>query len=353
MPAVSVIVPTYNRCKLLHQAIQSVLDQTFADFELIVINDGSTDETESMVQSMPDKRIVYLYQDNRGRSMARNLGLRQAKGEYLCFLDDDDLYLPHKLEVQLGGLLKCTDVDLVASGARITDLQGNILKTARPWINRRDPVLFDCLAECRLLMCSVLCRRKAVLRMRQWFDPELSLAEDHDFWTRLAHSGSRMAWLPSVVCSYRLYQRGTPFLSVGYSIACIQVLDGFFKRQDIPRAIIDQKDIVYARRYLFAALRSYAGQLAAMGQRFLDAAARLDRALLVGRPPRLVQIIAEYACEELLEEREKFIDYIFSRMPASLSHLAVFQKTALEEVHLHKHLQQTQESDFSVQESEA
>jgi hypothetical protein len=193
-------------------------------------------------------------------------------------------------------------------------------------------------------MCGVLCRQDAVKRMHQWFDPELSLAEDHDFWIRLAHSGCRMAWLPSIVCAYRVYQRGTPFLSVGYSIACIQVLDDFFKRQDIPRAIIDQKDRIYARRYLFAALRSYAGQHTIMGQRFMDAAARLDTALLEGNLPGLVQIIAEFACGELLEKRDEFIDFIFTRMPASLSHLTRFHKVALEEIRLQKNILQVQES---------
>lgn len=110
MPAVSVIVPTYNRCKLLLRAIQSVLGQVFTDFELIVIDDGSSDETESLVRGITDKRIVYLRQAHGERSKARNLGLETAQGDYISFLDDDDEYLPHKLAVQIRFLSENTGI---------------------------------------------------------------------------------------------------------------------------------------------------------------------------------------------------------------------------------------------------
>jgi len=105
MPAVSVIIPTYNRSQLVKEACQSVLRQTFADFEVIVVDDGSTDGTSSVIRQIEDSRVKYLYKDNGGQSSARNLGLVSATGEYVAFLDSDDLWPPRylaTLAAQLG-----------------------------------------------------------------------------------------------------------------------------------------------------------------------------------------------------------------------------------------------------------
>lgn len=102
MPTVSVVIPTYNRAFVIGDAIRSVLEQTFQDFEIIVVDDGSTDNTAEVVKSFNDDRIRYIRLDkNRGAAAARNVGTRESKGEYIAFLDSDDLWLPTKLEKQL------------------------------------------------------------------------------------------------------------------------------------------------------------------------------------------------------------------------------------------------------------
>lgn len=98
-PIFSIILPTYNRAKLLTRSIDSVLRQTFTNWELIVIDDGSTDNTKSIVRKIYDKRIKYFYQENQERSVARNNGIAKAKGLYICFLDSDDFYLPNHLSL--------------------------------------------------------------------------------------------------------------------------------------------------------------------------------------------------------------------------------------------------------------
>jgi len=97
-PFFSIILPTYNRAHLLHTTIGSVLNQTFDDWELIVVDDGSKDNTKEVVEGIGDKRIRYIYQENAERCVARNNGIRNAKGEFVCFIDSDDQYLPHHLE---------------------------------------------------------------------------------------------------------------------------------------------------------------------------------------------------------------------------------------------------------------
>jgi len=97
-PLISVVIPTFNRSELLVKAIKSVLNQDYSNFELFVCDDGSTDGTEEMIKSIKDERLTYLKQENKGCAAARNLGIRNAKGELIAFLDDDDAWLPDHLK---------------------------------------------------------------------------------------------------------------------------------------------------------------------------------------------------------------------------------------------------------------
>ncbi len=95
-PLISVIIPTYNRANFLGEAIESVLSQTYKNLEVIIIDDGSTDDTRQLIEKYTDKRIIYLYQEHGGTSAARNKGIQEAKGEYIAFLDSDDIWLSPK-----------------------------------------------------------------------------------------------------------------------------------------------------------------------------------------------------------------------------------------------------------------
>ena len=102
MPKVSVIILTYNRATLLRRALQSVLNQSFGDFEIIVVDDASVDGTKDVMRDMSDNRIQYVqHKQNMGEGRSRNTGLAKAQGQYIAFLDDDDEWLPEKLELQV------------------------------------------------------------------------------------------------------------------------------------------------------------------------------------------------------------------------------------------------------------
>lgn len=121
MPKVSVIIPTYNRASLVGQAIDSVLSQTFRDFEVIVVDDGSADDTRDVLARYGEF-IRYIHQENAGESVARNRGLDEALGEYIGFLDDDDVYLDDALETAVGFLDANPDIDLLSAQAyRLTE----------------------------------------------------------------------------------------------------------------------------------------------------------------------------------------------------------------------------------------
>jgi glycosyltransferase involved in cell wall biosynthesis len=136
MPKVSVIIPTYNYGRFLGEAIQSVLDQTFADFDLIVVDDGSTDKTREVVAGFKDDRIRYIYQENRGVSAAQNVGILASKGEYVALLGADDVWLPEKLELQVNVLDSRPEVAAVCSDIYILDDQTGAI-TGRFWHNSR------------------------------------------------------------------------------------------------------------------------------------------------------------------------------------------------------------------------
>src|SRR3990172_11149387 len=116
MPKVSVIIPTFNCEEYIEETLSSVLFQTFTDFEVIVVDDGSTDNTIKVIKPYLDK-ISYIQKDNGGQGSARNLGISLAKGEYLAFLDSDDLWLPDKLSLQVGYMENNPNVSLTFTDA--------------------------------------------------------------------------------------------------------------------------------------------------------------------------------------------------------------------------------------------
>ena len=123
MPKVSVIIPTYQRAHLVSQAIESVLAQTYSDYEIIVVNNGSTDNTTEVLSQFGDKiRVIHLHA-NTGPSVARNLGMNASNGRYLAFLDDDDLWLPNKLEKQIPYLDSHSNIGLIYRSSLRISLQ--------------------------------------------------------------------------------------------------------------------------------------------------------------------------------------------------------------------------------------
>ena len=128
-PLVSVVIPSYNRSSLLMQTLASVRGQTFRDFEVLVVDDGSTDDTATRVRELgaEDGRIHYLYQANQGPAAARNAGASYARGAFIAFLDSDDLWLPDKLQEQLAFLAGRPDIDVVYADYAVIGDVGKVL----------------------------------------------------------------------------------------------------------------------------------------------------------------------------------------------------------------------------------
>lgn len=184
MPKVSVIIPTYNRANYICEAIDSVLNQTFQDFEIIVVDDGSTDNTREVLEQY-NKRIKYFYKTNGGEASARNLGVERSNGEYIAFLDSDDLWLPDKLKKQMTVFEKNSDIGLVYAQVYSIDKNGHLtgqIKPAKPARN-----LNDLLDGHRISMMTVVVKKTDLLKAGL-FDKEIKVAVDTDMWIRLARN---------------------------------------------------------------------------------------------------------------------------------------------------------------------
>jgi glycosyltransferase involved in cell wall biosynthesis len=184
MPPVSVIVPTYNTLAYLPVAIESILNQTFADFEIILVNDGSTDGTEEWVKTLTDPRIRYVYQDNQGLSAARNTGIQLASGQYIALLDADDAWEPTKLAQQVAYLNTNPEVGMVHTWVSFMDGEG--LSTGRIWkTSATGWALPQLLHRNDVAVLSVLVRRDCFEKIGD-FDTSLRSLEDWEMWLRLA-----------------------------------------------------------------------------------------------------------------------------------------------------------------------
>ena len=206
-PLISVIIPAYNVAPFIGETLRSVFVQTFTDFEVIVINDGSpdTEEFERVLDPFRE-RIRYLKQENRGASAARNAGLRAARGEFVAFLDADDLWLPSYVEDQLE-VIRVRNCDLVCADALVVGESPDagrtyfeaVMDTAPP----NEVTFLDLLSGERSLITSgVLVRRDLIMEVGL-FDETLRNAQDFDLWLRLARHGTRLAYQPRVLLKYR------------------------------------------------------------------------------------------------------------------------------------------------------
>lgn len=178
---ISVIIPTYNRREFLARAIDSVLDQSWQDFELIVVDDGSTDGTARSVAGY-GVQVRYLYQENRGPAAARNTGVRAAEGEFIAFLDSDDRFAPEKLAVQQAAMAARPEY-LISHTDEIWYRRGELLHQKKKHHRPHGFIFGECLKLCVVGMSTVMVRREFFARIG-YFDEELPCCEDYDLWLR-------------------------------------------------------------------------------------------------------------------------------------------------------------------------
>lgn len=231
-PRVSVIIPVYNGDRYIVQAVKSVLSQTYKNWEIIIVDDGSTDNTRQLLEPYLNT-IQYVYQENQGAAGARNRACQLAKGEFLAFLDSDDLFLPDKLAKQIAYFDANPALDMVQTGWFIMDETGENISEVKPWqqapkLDLTSFILYKCV------------RPSAMMLRREWweslggFDGQLPPTEDLDFALRLCLKGCQAVWLEEILTGYR--QHSSNLMSKGFIVMKNTeiLMEKFFTRQDLP-----------------------------------------------------------------------------------------------------------------------
>lgn len=231
-PTVAVIIPAYNCDRYIEQAIESVLAQEGCQYEVIVIDDGSTDSTEEILQPYGD-RIRYIQQKNQGVAAARNHGIAVAKANLIAFLDADDYFLPGKLAQQAEILIKRPDLGIVHSGWQRVDAQGNKLLDVSPWENIPELDLENWLRWKPVLPSAMMFRREW-LQYVGGFDPRFPPAEDTNLVLKLALKGCKTTWLRQITVCYRQHEDSAMHKGLPQARSLLAVTDDFFAQPDLP-----------------------------------------------------------------------------------------------------------------------
>jgi glycosyltransferase involved in cell wall biosynthesis len=195
IPLVSVVIPAYNKADFTTKAVESVLEQTYANIEIIAIDDNSTDDTyEKLTPYVKDNFILIRQSLNQGAAHSRNVGIKIAKGEYIAFLDCDDLYHPHKIEFCIANLEK-NNVDFIYTPAYFIDKNDNIIKKYNP-------------AKAPLLLRNYICNSTPVMKKEIFdeiglFDEDFFICADWDMWLRIREKYS-MYYFNNPLTYYRI-----------------------------------------------------------------------------------------------------------------------------------------------------
>jgi glycosyltransferase involved in cell wall biosynthesis len=257
-PRVTVIVPTFDRERYLAEAIQSVLGQAFTDFELLIVDDGSSDGTAALVRRFADARIHYIHQDHRGISAALNTGLRAARGELVARLDSDDRWAPDLLSTLVPLLDRHAELGAAFGKGQIMDERGRPLGETRGFAPRFPGDSLRSLLHDDFTCNIALLARRACLEQAGPYDEGLVANEDWDMWLRVARRHP-FAFVDRVLAWIRYHDHSMTALASPRFITVLETrtvpLDKLFRDDTLPATARAMRADAYANVYLFRGLR--------------------------------------------------------------------------------------------------
>lgn len=199
----SVVIPLYNKELSIANTIQSVLDQTYQDFEIVVVNDGSTDRSAEIVEQINDPRIRLVHQKNQGVSAARNTGIKEAKREWIAFLDGDDLWTENHLEEASKMIGKYPNQYLYATSYKYSTGRVIVNEEAPSYIYMVDNFFLDFINTKQIIWTGTIIAYREAFNRAGFFDPELALGEDLDMWVRIAKVKPTLIRSKKITAIYR------------------------------------------------------------------------------------------------------------------------------------------------------
>lgn len=210
-PSVSVIMSVFNGEQFIRDAVNSVLSQTFRDFEFIIIDDGSTDGTAAIIESFDDSRITVVHQRNFGLTKSLNIALSMAKGEFIARQDADDLSIPNRLETQLAFLRENPEISLVGSSVKVIDAEGSELAVFNPPCDA--PTIRQKLKSYNCLWHGSVLFRRSCLSVLGGYNEKFTTAQDYDLWLRFAEN-FELANLSTPLYAYRFNPEAVTFKKI-------------------------------------------------------------------------------------------------------------------------------------------
>lgn len=235
---ISVLMSVYNDEKYLKKSIESILQQSFIDFEFIIINDGSTDSTQEILKfySSIDKRIKIIEQPNSGMTKALNYGLSLAQGKYIARIDSDDISFPKRLEIQINFLELHPDIDLLGGGMQVIDDMDNVIGLRNIYIKNPNKAL----CHLNIYVHSDVMFRRSVLRKVIGYREKFQNAQDYDLWLRISEV-SKIAKLQDILGQWRLNINGYTVARTSEQITEAKIIK-MFHRQRIHRGYDDYNE---------------------------------------------------------------------------------------------------------------
>jgi hypothetical protein len=331
MPRVSVIIPTFNHARFVACAVESALAQAYVDREVVVVDDGSTDDTWAVLRPYATD-VTLIRQENAGVSAARNAGLQMARGEYLLFLDADDIMAPHQLARQVplldalpdAGLVYCSYQHVAADGRRVLHL-------VRPCAGA-DP-LADLLCRRLAFPPGAALLRRTCLEAVGPFDVALSGAADTDLWARLALAGYRFVHVDEPLFQYRVVPGSMSNQIDRQERDEFARLRAFFAAPDLPGQVAAlEPQARAALHYEFAAKWYTIGALAQAQDHLRRAIAACPD--LAADAEWLLEWLAGYALTTEAADPQGFIDGVFDHLPAEASALRPLRHRAHGRYHI-------------------
>ncbi len=255
MPLISVIIPVYNGEKTIRETIESVLNQTFREFELLVINDGSQDRTLEIVESIQDSRLKVFSYPNAGQSTSRNRGIELATGEYISFIDADDLWTPDKLEAQVKVLQENPQAAVAYSWTNWIDESSQLVGKGSH-ITEKGKVFAKLLLNDFVANGSNSLIRRQVLTEVGGFDASVTPAEDWDMWLRIAAHYEFVA-VPSSQVLYRITPNSASFNVWKMEVSSLKVIEKAFAQAPESLHYLKRKSL--GNRYKYLTYKSIEG----------------------------------------------------------------------------------------------
>jgi glycosyltransferase involved in cell wall biosynthesis len=314
-PCVTIIVPAYNQAAYVGEAIESVLRQTYRDWELIVVDDGSTDETAAIIATFDDPRIRYIHQANKGLPGARNTGIAHSRGDYLAFLDADDFYHQEKLAVQVAHLQQNPEIGLSYSGRIHIDQEGTPI-----WIYRSSNRvgLHDLVLDFPFTINDFLIRRSLVEAVGGFDESYRLHGEDRDFYLRLALAGCQFGGTKRALAYRRLHAHRV-YKGIPERISImLRALETAFNDPRCPQDVMTLREQAYGKIYLVWAYYEFAQEETDLALQHLQEALRLNPSYLEHGADPLSRFLSWISISSN-EEHEATLRRVIEQLPNELA----------------------------------